>query len=85
MAAVPSSTVNPTVSAKPLISDVRAKANSLFKAGNLTDALAAYEQALSGPNELRLPLLANIGLCHIRLGAPKLAVARLCEALTLAR
>jgi tetratricopeptide (TPR) repeat protein len=69
--------------AAPAASALRAKANELFKSGDLPGAVAAYEEALANPTELRLPLLSNLGRCHTKLGAPDLAVARLREALAL--
>ena len=63
----------------------RAEANELFKAGDLRGAVAAYQQALAVTvlGENRLPLLANLGLCHLRLAEPQAAREDLKESLAL--
>ena len=61
----------------------RLEANALFKAGDLKGAVARYTAALDDPTEERLPLLSNLGLCHLRLRQASHAVAPLTEALTL--
>ena len=71
--------IAPSASAKapPAASALRANANELFKSGDLPGAVAAYEEELTHPTELRLPLLSNLGLCHnLKLGAPELATIR---------
>lgn len=47
----------------PHESEKRAEGNAKFKSGDLEGAIAAYEKALEDPEEDRLPLLSNVGLC----------------------
>ena len=49
----------------------RHEANELFRTGNISDAVVAYEAALAEAvlDENRLPLLSNLGLCHLKLAA----------------
>jgi hypothetical protein len=51
----------------------RASANELFRAGDISGAVVAYEAALAETllAENRLPLLSNLGFCHLKLGAPE--------------
>ena len=61
----------------------RAEANELFKEGRLDLAAEAYEKALSVAvlDENKLPLLANLGLCNLRLACPDAAADCLGRAL----
>ena len=61
----------------------RLEGNAKFKAGDYAGAAAAYKAALEDPTENRLPLLSNLGLCHLKMHAPAAAVRVLSEALTL--
>ena len=63
----------------------RADANALFKRGAIKDAAAAYEAALEITvlDENRLPLLANLGLCRLRLSEFAAAAECLAAALDL--
>ena len=63
----------------------RADANALFKRGDIKDAAAAYEAALEITvlDENRLPLLANLGLCRLRLSEFAAAAECLAAALDL--
>ena len=63
----------------------RADANALFKRGDIKDAAAAYEAALEITvlDENRLPLLANLGLCRLRLSDFAAAAECLAAALDL--
>lgn len=65
------------------MSGQRAAANAKFKAGDLAGAVAAYKSCLKNPDEDRLPVLANLGLCYLKLDDRASAVERLSEALTL--
>jgi len=76
-----SSVVKPRVTTQE--SPKRLEANGLFKAGDLLGAAAMYRAALDDPNEQRLPLLSNLGFCHLRLRQASHAVAPLTEALAL--
>lgn len=51
----------------------RADANQLFKIGDIAGAVVAYEAALADVvlDEDRLPLLSNLGFCHLKLAAPE--------------
>ena len=51
----------------------RAEANQLFRDGDLTGAVTAYEAALAEAvlDEDRLPLLSNLGFCYLKLAAPE--------------
>ena len=51
----------------------RAEANQLFRDGDIAAAVVAYEAALATAvlDENRLPLLSNIGFCHLKLSAPE--------------
>ena len=51
----------------------RAEANQLFREGDLSGAVVAYKAALAEAvlDEDRLPLLSNIGFCHLKLAAPE--------------
>jgi len=44
--------------------------------------VAAYNAALMDPEEERLPLLSNLGLCHLKLSQPQLALSSLQDALS---
>jgi len=63
----------------------RADANGLFKQGDIKGAAAAYEGALAVTvlDENRLPLLANLGLCRLRLSEFAAAAEGLAVALDL--
>ena len=63
----------------------RAEANQLFRDGNLQSAVVAYEEALRGCvlDEDKLPLLSNLGFCHLKLNDPAEACKRLLPALAL--
>ena len=76
-----SSVVKPRVTTQE--SPKRLEANALFKAGDLLGAAAMYRAALDDPNEQRLPLLSNLGFCHLKLRQASRAVAPLTEALAL--
>ena len=76
-----SSVVKPSVTTQE--SPKRLEANALFKAGDLKGAAAMYTAALEDPTEQRLPLLANLGLCYLRLCKASRALKPLTEALTL--
>lgn len=67
----------------PHESEKRADGNAKFKSGDLEGAIAAYEKALEDPEEDRLPLLSNVGLCHLKRKEPAKALAFLREAMTL--
>ena len=67
----------------PHESEKRAEGNAKFKSGDLEGAIAAYEKALEDPEEDRLPLLSNVGLCHLKRKEPAKALAFLREAMTL--
>ena len=62
----------------------RAEANELFKQGRLDLAAEAYERAfgVAQLDENKLPLLANLGLCNLRLACPDAAADCLGLALT---
>ena len=51
----------------------RAEANALFRDGDLPGAIVAYEAALETAklDENKLPLLSNLGFCHLKLAAPE--------------
>lgn len=51
----------------------RSEANQMFRDGDLSGAVVAYEAALAEAilDEDRLPLLSNIGFCHLKLAAPE--------------
>jgi tetratricopeptide (TPR) repeat protein len=63
----------------------RAEANQLFRDGDIAGAAVAYEAALHDArlDENKLPLLSNLGFCHLKLGAPAAAAPHLLEALRL--
>ena len=63
----------------------RAEANQLFRDGNLQSAVVAYEEALRACvlDEDQLPLLSNLGFCHLKLNDPAEACKRLLPALAL--
>lgn len=65
------------------VSSGRAEGNAKFKAGDLAGAVAAYEACLTDPDEDRLPVLSNLGLCYLKMSDRTAAVARLSEALAL--
>ena len=67
------------------VSGGRAEGNAKFKEGDLAGAVTAYEACLTDPDEDRLPVLSNLGLCYLKLNEHALAVARLREALSLTR
>ena len=67
---------------QPPPSKARDAANALFKEGDLPGAVAAYNAALMDPEEERLPLLSNLGLCHLKLSQPQLALSSLQDALS---
>lgn len=64
-------------------SQKRAEGNAKFKSGDLEGAIAAYEVALEDPDEDRLPLLSNVGLCLLKQKQPAKALVFLCEAMIL--
>ena len=51
----------------------RAEANQLFRSGDLTGAVAAYQVALADAvlDDDRLPLYSNLGFCFLKLAAPE--------------
>jgi hypothetical protein len=63
----------------------REAGNAKFRIGDLPGAVIAYEACLSDPNEDRLPVLSNLGLCHAKMGQTESAIARLTEALDMTR
>lgn len=65
------------------ISQRRADGNRLFKAGDCAAAVAAYKEALEDPDEDRLPLLSNLGLCLMKLRQFEAATTVLTEATSL--